>query len=166
MPEGRLCLLILGGSQGAQIFNEVVPKALRGLTKDDSPDVWHQCGERWLESTRAAYQGIPAEADFFICRAGAMTIAELTAAGCTAILVPLPHAADDHQTANAKFLAERDAAILLPQQEFLASRVSDLLARFNGNRQLLMKMAVNARRCAMPGAAETVGRLCMEAMHA
>ena len=182
IQEGRLCLLILGGSQGAQIFNEVVPKALRGLTKDDSPDVWHQCGERWLESTRAVYQGIPAKvdvtafiddmagayrwADLIICRAGAMTIAELTAAGCAAILVPLPHAADDHQTANARFLAEREAAILLPQQEFLASRVGDLLTRFNSNRQLLMKMAVNARRCAMPGAAQTVGQLCMEAMHA
>ncbi len=182
VQQGRLSLLILGGSQGARIFNEVVPEALRQLAAQDSLDVRHQCGERWLETTRVAYQGVSAKvdvtafiddmaaayrwADLIICRAGAMTIAELTVAGCAAILVPLPHAADDHQTANAKFLVDHEAAILLPQQEFSSARVCDLLAQFNRNRQLIMNMALNARRCAMPGAAETVGQLCMEALHA
>lgn len=182
IQEGPLSLLILGGSQGAQVFNEIMPEALRQLGSESSPNVRHQCGERWLESTRAAYQRASMTvdvtafiddmaaayrwADLIVCRAGAMTIAELTSSGCAAILVPLPQAADDHQTANAKFLLEREAALLVPQQEFSVSHVSDLLMRLNTNRQLLIKMALNARRCAMSGAAETVGQLCMEAMHA
>lgn len=179
---GALSLLVLGGSQGAQIFNEVVPETLRLLSGDSLPDVWHQCGRSWTESTEAAYEGIASAhrvtpfiddmaaayrwADLVICRAGAMTIAELCAAGCAAILVPYPHAVDDHQTANARFLADREAAVLLPQGEFAPPRLRDLLKQLGRNRDVLTKIAVNARRCAVPDAAETVGQACLEAMHA
>jgi UDP-N-acetylglucosamine--N-acetylmuramyl-(pentapeptide) pyrophosphoryl-undecaprenol N-acetylglucosamine transferase len=105
-------------------------------------------------------------ADLIICRAGAMTIAELSVAGCAAILVPYPFAVDDHQTANANFLEEHEAAVLVPQEQFNASRVRELLAQLGAHRELLARMSQNARRCAMPDAAETVGQLCMEAMHA
>ena len=179
---GPLCLLVLGGSQGAQIFNEVVPQALRLLDGDSVPEVWHQCGRRWSESTRVAYEGVPGAlritpfiddmasayrwADLIICRAGAMTIAELSGAGCAAILVPYPFAVDDHQTANANFLEEHEAAVLVPQEQFNASRVRELLTQLDAHRELIARMSQNARRCAMPDAAETVAQLCMEAMHA
>jgi UDP-N-acetylglucosamine--N-acetylmuramyl-(pentapeptide) pyrophosphoryl-undecaprenol N-acetylglucosamine transferase len=177
-----LCLLVLGGSQGAQVFNTVVPEALRAWDREPAAEVWHQCGGKWVAPTRAAYAGLTVSArvtgfiddmaaayhwaDLVICRAGAMTVAELCAAGRAAILVPYPHAVDRHQTVNANFLAEREAAILLPQERFVASVVCELLERVAANRELLIKMAQNARRCAMPDAAETIGELCLEAMHA
>jgi len=180
--RGPLCVLVLGGSQGAQVFNEVVPRALRAMDAGSVPEVWHQCGRRWTESTRAAYAAVPGApritpfiddmaaayrwADLIICRAGAMTIAELSAAGRAAILVPYPFAVDDHQSANARFLEEHEAAVVLPQDQFVASRVRELLAQFDAHRELLVRTAHNARRCAMPQAAETVGQLCLEAMHA
>ncbi len=177
-----LCLLVLGGSQGAQALNAVIPQALRGWEGGRGPEVWHQCGAQWVASTRAAYEGCALAvrvdgfiedmatayrwADLVICRAGAITIAELCATGRAAILVPYPHAVDDHQTANARFLAEREAAILLPQERLLPSSVLELLQRFAGNRALLARLARNARRCAMPDAAETVAQACLEAAHA
>jgi UDP-N-acetylglucosamine--N-acetylmuramyl-(pentapeptide) pyrophosphoryl-undecaprenol N-acetylglucosamine transferase len=180
--KGSLCLLVLGGSQGAQVFNTTVPEALRAWRFNDHTEIWHQCGNKWLETTRAAYKGLPVLArvnafiedmasayrwaDLVICRAGAMTIAEICAAGRAAILVPYPHAVDEHQHANARFLAEREAAILLPQEQFVATALREMLERFAAHRELLVKMAYNARRCAMPDAAETIGELCLEAMHA
>lgn len=177
-----LCLLVLGGSGGAQVLNAVIPQALREWKGRSGPEVWHQCGAQWVESTRAAYAGCALAvrvdgfiedmaaayrwADLVICRAGAITIAELCAAGRAAILVPYPHAVDDHQTANARFLAEREAAILLPQERLQPSSVLELLRGFAANRELLSRLARNARRCAMPDAAETVGELCLEAAHA
>jgi UDP-N-acetylglucosamine--N-acetylmuramyl-(pentapeptide) pyrophosphoryl-undecaprenol N-acetylglucosamine transferase len=180
--NGSLCLLVLGGSQGAQVFNTTVPEALRVWRANSHTEVWHQCGNKWLEVTRAAYSGSQVLArvnafiddmasayrwaDLVICRAGAMTLAEICAAGRAAILVPYPHAVDEHQHANARFLAEREAAILLPQEQFVASALREMLERFAAHRQLLVKKAYNARRCAMPDAAETIGQLCLEAMHA
>ena len=102
-------------------------------------------------------------ADLVLCRAGAMTIAELAAAGMPAILVPYPHAVDDHQTANAKFLSERGAAILIAQGEFHPGRLRELLLEIGANREPLLKMALAARACAMPDAAEAVAEICLEA---
>ncbi len=180
--QGPLCLLVLGGSQGAHILNTIIPEALRTWKAGHDTEVWHQCGRKWVESTRAAYAGVSARArvsafiddmasayrwaDLVICRAGAMTIAELCAAGRASILVPYPHAADAHQEANARFLAEREAAIVVPQDSFIASTLRELLERFATHRQLLVSMGFNARRCATPDAAETIGRLCLEAIHA
>ncbi|MFQ5936590.1 MAG: undecaprenyldiphospho-muramoylpentapeptide beta-N-acetylglucosaminyltransferase [Acidiferrobacterales bacterium] len=180
--NGSLCLLVLGGTQGAQVLNTVVPEALRAWKAGEDAEVWHQCGRNWLEPTRAAYAtiSVPARvtafiddmatayrwADLVICRAGAMTVAELCAAGRAAILVPYPHAVDGHQTANAEFLAKREAAVLLPQEKFVATRVRELIEGFSRHRELLATIAFNARRCAMPDAAETISQLCLEAMHA
>jgi UDP-N-acetylglucosamine--N-acetylmuramyl-(pentapeptide) pyrophosphoryl-undecaprenol N-acetylglucosamine transferase len=102
-------------------------------------------------------------ADLVLCRAGAMTVAELAAAGMPAILVPYPHAVDDHQTANAKFLCERGAAILIAQGEFHPGRLRELLFEIGANREPLLKMALAARACAMPDAAEAVADICLEA---
>jgi UDP-N-acetylglucosamine--N-acetylmuramyl-(pentapeptide) pyrophosphoryl-undecaprenol N-acetylglucosamine transferase len=179
---GRLRLLIIGGSQGAQVFNRVVPEAVRALPEAVRPQVWHQTGKRDEENVTAAYRSFLPDtkvaafiedmaaaydwADVVVCRAGAMTIAELAAAGVAAILVPFPQAADDHQTANARFLESRDAAVLLPQPEFTVARLVELLTSIGANRALFLRQAINARACATTNATETVAQLCLEAAHA
>jgi UDP-N-acetylglucosamine--N-acetylmuramyl-(pentapeptide) pyrophosphoryl-undecaprenol N-acetylglucosamine transferase len=177
---GRLRLLVVGGSQGARVFNEVLPRAIAALPAAQRPEVWHQCGRGRLAATQPAYAGTDAKvmefiddmaaaygwADLVLCRSGAMTVAELAAAGVGAILVPYPHAVDDHQSANARYLVERDAAVLLPQGEFSGARVGELLTEFAGNRAVLLKMARAARACAVTDAAEVVARECREAAHA
>ena len=179
---GRLRVLVVGGSLGAAIFNRTVPQALRALSAEQRPEIWHQTGRGQRDATERTYEKsgvttIVAEfiddmaaaygwADVVICRAGAMTIAELCAAGVAAILVPYPSAVDDHQTANARFPAERQAAILVPQADFSVTYLAEMLQSFASNRALLLKMATNARACATPDATETVTRLCMEVAHA
>lgn len=175
---GALRLLVVGGSLGAGVFNDVVPQAVAALTGAARPEVWHQCGRNAAETVKAAYAVVNASArvsefiddmaaaygwaDLVLCRAGAMTIAELAAAGVAAILVPYPHAVDDHQTANARFLSGSDAAILLPQAELNAARLGVLLSRFQERRELLMQMARAARSRAMLDADELVARICLE----
>lgn len=180
--EGPLHLLVVGGSQGAQAFNRVVPETLKRLPSATRPQVWHQTGKSQHERTRKAYAdaGLDARVDAFIedmaaayawadlvlCRAGAMTIAELAAAGVASVLVPFPAATDDHQTANARFLATRDAAILLPQADLSPARLGEILAGFHAARAALVQMAANARAASMPDATEAVARACLEALHA
>jgi UDP-N-acetylglucosamine--N-acetylmuramyl-(pentapeptide) pyrophosphoryl-undecaprenol N-acetylglucosamine transferase len=179
---GRLRLLIVGGSQGAQVFNRIVPEAVRALPETNRPMLWHQTGQRdeatvaetysvflpdarvtaFIEDMAAAY----AWADLVICRAGAMTIAELAAAGVAAILVPFPHATDDHQSANARYLATRDAAVLVPQSAFTPAQLTTLLTNFSANRAHLQRLAVNARACATIDATANVAQLCREMAHA
>ncbi len=172
--SGPLRILIVGGSLGAQALNEAVPRALALL--GERPHVVHQSGEKHLESLRAHYAaaGVQgeliafiddmarryAEADLVICRAGAVTIAELSAGGMASILVPFPHAVDDHQTANARFLSERGAAMLLPQTELTPQRLADTLRRMD--RATLLQMARNARGLGKPDAARVVAQRCME----
>ncbi len=172
--NGPLRILIVGGSLGAQALNEAVPRALALL--GERPHVVHQSGEKHLESLRAHYAaaGVQgeliafiddmarryAEADLVICRAGAVTIAELSAGGMASILVPFPHAVDDHQTANARFLSERGAAMLLPQTELTPQRLADTLRRMD--RATLLQMARNARGLGKPDAARVVAQRCME----
>lgn len=177
---GPLRLLIVGGSQGARVFNEIVPQAVRALAPGERPEVWHQCGRDAQARVRAAYGEVPARvaefiedmaaayawADLVLCRAGAMTIAELAAAGVASVLVPFPFAVDDHQTANARFLEERGAAVRVPQSELTPARLGALLAQFAGNREVLLRMAEAARAASVPDADETVARLCLEAMRA
>ena len=174
--SGRLKLLVLGGSLGAQALNETVPRALALLPEDVRPEVTHQSGTKHLDSMRKDYAaaGVRAEAvafiddmagrygeaDLVICRAGALSVAELACAGVASILVPYPHAVDDHQTGNAKFLSARGAAILLPQTELSAERLADLLRGLT--REQLLEMAEKARALGKPEATETVARACME----
>ena len=180
--SGPLRLLIVGGSRGAAIFNEVIPTALAGLTAQERPQVWHQCGRDAQGPVEAAYgrAGLSARvapfiddmaaaydwADVIVCRAGAMTLAELAAAGLASILVPYPHAVDDHQTANARFLVERGAAILLPQTELTPARLQQVLSQFARQRQVLVQMAQAARGCAVLDADRVVATVCREQAHA
>ncbi len=174
--SGPLRLLVVGGSLGAQALNETVPAALATLDPAQRPQVRHQAGAKHIETLKANYAkaGVEAEclafvddmaralgeADCVICRAGALTVAELAAAGAAAVLVPFPHAVDDHQTANARFLSESGAAVLVQQKDLTASRLADLLAGFT--REKLLAMARKARELARPDAARRVADVCAE----
>jgi UDP-N-acetylglucosamine--N-acetylmuramyl-(pentapeptide) pyrophosphoryl-undecaprenol N-acetylglucosamine transferase len=177
--RGGVRLLVIGGSQGAQALNEIVPLALARLAPERRPDVWHQTGRGHEAATQDNYAraGVTAHlvpffdnmaeaynwADVAICRAGAMTISELAAAGLGAILVPYPHAVDDHQTENAFFLAEAGAAISVQQRDLSAESLEAMLTElFANGRQKLLKMAKAARQLAQPQAASVVARTCME----
>jgi UDP-N-acetylglucosamine--N-acetylmuramyl-(pentapeptide) pyrophosphoryl-undecaprenol N-acetylglucosamine transferase len=172
--SGPLKLLVVGGSLGAQALNEALPKAISLL--QDKPSVVHQAGEKHLETLRANYVAARvqgelvafiddiaqryAEADLVICRAGAVTIAELSAGGMASILVPFPHAVDDHQTANARFLADQGAAILIQQRDLTAEKLAQLIRSMD--RTKLLDMAKKARALGKPDAAQIVARRCME----
>jgi UDP-N-acetylglucosamine--N-acetylmuramyl-(pentapeptide) pyrophosphoryl-undecaprenol N-acetylglucosamine transferase len=171
--SGPLRLLVVGGSLGAAVLNTVVPQALARLDPAQRPRVIHQSGQKQIDALRAAYAqaGVTAdcrpfiddmaaayrEADLVICRAGALTIAELAAAGVGAILVPYPHAVDDHQTGNARFLVEAGAAVLMPQSMLTAEKLAEQLQHLD--RPCLLAMAQAARRCAMPDATEAVANV-------
>jgi UDP-N-acetylglucosamine--N-acetylmuramyl-(pentapeptide) pyrophosphoryl-undecaprenol N-acetylglucosamine transferase len=172
--NGPMRILVVGGSLGAQALNQAVPKALALLPAPVS--VVHQSGEKHLEVLRSNYRdaGVEgelvafiddmarryAEADLVICRAGAVTIAELSAGGMASILVPFPHAVDDHQTANARFLADKGAAILVPQREMTAEKLARLIGTLE--RPKLVEMARRARSLGKPEAARVVAQRCME----
>jgi UDP-N-acetylglucosamine--N-acetylmuramyl-(pentapeptide) pyrophosphoryl-undecaprenol N-acetylglucosamine transferase len=173
--SGPLRVLVVGGSLGAKAFNDVVPRAL-ALLSGTRPLVTHQSGAQHAESLRQAYSsaGVQArtqafiddmaaayaEADLVVCRAGATTVAEIAAAGVASVLVPYPHAVDDHQTANARFLTDAGAAVLLPQSELSAERLADLLTGFD--RVRLREMARRARSLARPDATSAVAMACAE----
>jgi UDP-N-acetylglucosamine--N-acetylmuramyl-(pentapeptide) pyrophosphoryl-undecaprenol N-acetylglucosamine transferase len=174
--RGPLRLLVVGGSLGAQALNELVPQALALLPEDLRPSVVHQAGGNHLAALRLNYAHAKvegelvafiedmaqryAEADLVICRAGAMTVAELAAGGIASALVPYPHAVDDHQTANAKFLAGQGAAILLPQATLTPERLSALLQTLD--REKLLEMARQARSLGRPDAARIVADRCVD----
>lgn len=172
--SGRLHLLVVGGSLGAQILNETLPQAMALVPSDERPEVVHQSGEKHLDALKSCYEsaGVRANAvafiddmagayewaDLVICRAGALTVAELSAAGVASILVPFPAAVDDHQTANAHFLSKAGAAILLPQTELSAEKLSQLHTLSRGQ---LLQMAEKARELAKPDATAVVANVCM-----
>jgi UDP-N-acetylglucosamine--N-acetylmuramyl-(pentapeptide) pyrophosphoryl-undecaprenol N-acetylglucosamine transferase len=174
--SGRLSVLVVGGSLGAKALNEAVPKALALLPAAARPSVTHQSGAQHGEALKAAYAaaGVQADtpgfiddmaaayaqADLAVCRAGATTVAELAAAGVPAILVPFPHAVDDHQTTNARFLADAGAAILIQQSELTPERLAELIAGFDRTR--LLEMATRARGLGRPDATRSVAQACME----
>ena len=173
-----LRLLVLGGSLGALAINQQVPEALSILDDSERPQVRHQCGRKHEETTRIAYlqAGVDASiepfvtdmaaaydwADLVICRAGALTVAELAAAGVGSILVPFPYAIDDHQTANARWLVEAGAAELMPQSEMVAEHLAELLHRLLSDKAHLVMLATNARRLAKTDAAVLVANACEE----
>lgn len=174
--SGVLNVLVVGGSLGAKAINECLPQALFCLPQEIEPKVIHQTGKKNFEDVQALYQdaGISAEvkpflddmaqyyawADVVICRAGALTVAELAAAGVASILIPFPFAVDDHQTINAKFLSEKGAAILMPQTELTARHLAAVLE--NITREKAMSMAVAARALSQPLAAKRVAQVCKE----
>ncbi|MEM6512432.1 MAG: undecaprenyldiphospho-muramoylpentapeptide beta-N-acetylglucosaminyltransferase [Pseudomonadota bacterium] len=174
--QGPIRLLVLGGSQGALSLNRTVPEALAELPPEQRPMVRHQCGERTADIARAAYtrNAVDAEivtfiedmadayawADFVICRSGALTVAELCAAGCAAVLVPYPAAVDDHQTANAKPMQEAGAGVIVQESELTAERLAGLITDFS-ERDALRMRAEKARALAAPDSLQRITEHCL-----
>ena len=170
-----LRVLVIGGSLGAAALNDIIPQGMARLTAEELPQIVHQAGEKHLDALKANYAaaGVPAHcvafiddmagayewADLVICRAGALTVAELAAAGVASILVPYPHAVDDHQTGNARFLVNVGGAFLLPQTDMTPDSIA--LIR-NYSRGQLQEMAEKARSLAKPDATADVAALCGE----
>lgn len=188
---GPLRLLVIGGSLGAQSLNETVPQTLALIPEQYRPEVWHQTGIRNLEVAQQSYSqaGVAAKvmpfiddmaqayawADIVVCRAGAMTISELACVGVASVLVPYPHAVDDHQTANAGFLVRGGAADLIQQSQLTAQSLFNVLQNvgvglsnadpatcFARARTQLLARAQRARALARPEAAGTVADACQE----
>lgn len=175
--SGKLKVLVVGGSLGAQALNDTLPRALALIPENRRPDVTHQAGEKHIGVLEQNYRDARvkataiafihdmarayADADLVICRAGALTVAELAAAGVASVLVPFPQAVDDHQTHNARFLADKSAAVLLPQNELTPRRLADLLLGFT--RERLLEMARLARALGKPDATRVVAEHCVAA---
>ncbi|PTR34865.1 UDP-N-acetylglucosamine-N-acetylmuramylpentapeptide N-acetylglucosamine transferase [Luteibacter sp. OK325] len=186
--DGRPRLLVLGGSLGARTLNLALPKALAFMRSSPDfaavePEVVHQTGERGLEEARAAYAsagitnanvvpfiedmaGAYEWADVAVCRAGALTVAELCAAGLEALLVPFPHAVDDHQAVNARAMVDVGGALLLADAMAASSdgheKIALILSRMLRDREHILSAANASRTLAKPDAAATIARHCME----
>lgn len=173
-----LRLLVLGGSLGAQALNEIMPEAVAELVRENKVEVRHQTGEKHFSSTEALYRACGATADvspfindmaealawadLVVCRAGALTVAELSAAGVASILVPFPFAIDDHQTANGQWLVKLGAAHLYQQQSLSAQTLKEHFMKFIEQPSLLKEMAEAARAAAKPDATAKCADICQE----
>ncbi|MFT4651954.1 MAG: UDP-N-acetylglucosamine--N-acetylmuramyl-(pentapeptide) pyrophosphoryl-undecaprenol N-acetylglucosamine transferase [Porticoccaceae bacterium] len=180
---GKARVLIVGGSRGALAINTLLPKALKQIDEEIRPEILHQTGKvHWqgtldlyyaqdlnpqseqikvvdfIESMAAAYEW----ADFVICRAGALTIAELTSAGLGSLLIPFPFAIDDHQTANGQLLVSQGAAVMVQQSQLSAEQLAEQLVVICGDAEKRLNMAMRARELAKNSAAQEVARICME----
>jgi UDP-N-acetylglucosamine--N-acetylmuramyl-(pentapeptide) pyrophosphoryl-undecaprenol N-acetylglucosamine transferase len=178
-PAVAMRVLVVGGSLGAVRLNQVIPETLAKIPPAMRPEVHHQTGESNLATAREAYRthGVEARVDAFIddmaaayawadlviCRAGAMTIFELAAAGVASILIPYPHAVDDHQTANAAYLVAQGAALMRQQKELSSDWLCEQLSDFSQHRERLLAMACAARAQAKPNAARMLADRCMSA---
>ena len=176
--DGPLRLLVLGGSQGALALNRAVPAALARLPGDIRPVVRHQCGVATIDEAREAYAaaGLDAElepyiedmasayawADLVVCRAGALTVAELCAVGVPAVFIPYPAAVDDHQTANAQPMAQAGAAAVIRQTDLSEASLADELKRWLTSRADLLERATRARQLARPHALQRITQLCLQ----
>lgn len=187
VPENRahlieahsLNVLVIGGSLGAVKLNETLPHALSKMPADKRPQVRHQTGLKNIDACKALYQQLQVKAeveafiddmsaayewaDLVICRAGAMTVFELAAAGVASILVPYPYAVDDHQAHNAAYLADKGAAIICQQDDLSEDWLVEKLNHFSSDKQPLLEMAVAAKSLAIPDAAKTIADACMNA---
>ena len=178
LGQRRARLLILGGSLGAEPLNKLLPEALALVAGELRPEVFHQAGKQHdgVTTERYAAAGVEAQvapfikdmarayawADLVVCRAGALTVSELAAAGLPSFLLPLPHAIDDHQTHNAGYLAREGAAVLLPQRSTDAATLAAQLTEVLMHPERLNSMAGTARRLAKPDATRTVVDICLE----
>jgi UDP-N-acetylglucosamine--N-acetylmuramyl-(pentapeptide) pyrophosphoryl-undecaprenol N-acetylglucosamine transferase len=174
--SGPLKVLVVGGSLGAQALNTLVPQALALMPAAERPQVLHQSGARHIDALRASYlaAGIDAEltpfiedtaqafadADVVICRAGASTVTEIAAVGAAALFVPFPHAVDDHQTSNARFLVDAGGGWLLPQDTLSAQQLAQMLQGLD--RSELLRRAEAAQQLQKTEATERVVRACEE----
>jgi UDP-N-acetylglucosamine--N-acetylmuramyl-(pentapeptide) pyrophosphoryl-undecaprenol N-acetylglucosamine transferase len=176
--HGPTRLLVVGGSQGATRLNAMVPFALARAAQSQPFDVQHQSGERWIEAAKRNYAeaGMSARlqpfiedmaaaygwADLVICRAGALTVSELAAAGVGAILVPFAAATDDHQTRNAAILVDDGAAVMIAERDLSSERLAAELLQLCNGRGRLLAMAERARALAKPHAAQDLADACVE----
>ncbi|MCJ8177634.1 undecaprenyldiphospho-muramoylpentapeptide beta-N-acetylglucosaminyltransferase [Pseudomonas viridiflava] len=174
-------LLVLGGSLGAEPLNKLLPEALAQLPVDIRPEVFHQAGKNHDEITAERYRNVGVEAqvapfiqnmaqayswaDLVVCRAGALTISELAAAGLPSLLIPLPHAIDDHQSRNADYLAREGAAFVMPQATTGVAEMAARLKEVLMQPEQLNSMARTARRLAKPDATNTVVDVCVEVVN-
>ena len=189
-PGSALKILVLGGSGGAQALNNILPQVLATWDTLPKPTVWHQAGAKHVKNALQAYQnsGINAQinmlvnsginiklvdfindmpnayawADVVICRAGALTVAEIAAAGVASIFIPFPHAVDDHQTKNAQFLVKSGAALILDERELTVDKLRDMLKDLAANQGKLLTMAKAARKLAKPEALDKVVDCCLQ----
>ena len=180
----QLHILVVGGSLGAQCLNQYVPEALKALQNESLLDgvvVHHQCGKGNQQQVSDRYQALLTGtcdwqvmdfiddmvsayqwADVIICRAGALTVSEVAAAGRCAIFVPLPHAVDDHQTLNARSLVDNQAGLLLPQTELKAGKLPEMLKELISTPDQVVELAKKAKSLAKTDATEQVARVCVE----
>ena len=174
---GRLRVLVLGGSLGAKVLNETVPQAIALLNEDERPEIRHQAGAATHDLALRAYEsaGVQARverfiddvaeaygwADMVICRAGALTISELAAAGLGAVLVPYPYAVDDHQTTNARYLVDAGAAVLMPQDALTPEVLAEEIRTCASDRNRVVERAIRARELARPDATREVTDICL-----
>ena len=175
---GPIKLLVLGGSRGALAINKLMPQAMALVSPEIRPEIIHQAGKLHWEMTADLYRnaGVEAEvvpfieqmdsaysqADFAICRAGALTVAELTCAGLGSILIPFPHAIDDHQTVNGQLLVEQGSALMIQQSELTAKILAEKITQLCSGRSRCLEMAMRARELAKTGAASRVADVCMD----
>jgi len=181
-PTG-LNIFVLGGSLGAMAINELIPRALALIPTNDSPNIWHQAGRNKAELTSQHYAscGIAnariddfindmaaaySWADLIVCRAGALTVSEISAVGLAALLIPYPWAIDDHQAKNAEVLVSANAAWMRRQERMSAESLAKDLIELMNNRLQLLQMAENARALAQPNSAERVASACLELINA
>lgn len=181
LGQRRIRILVLGGSLGAVKLNRLVPETVSSIEHEFEMHIKHQCGAKHLTLTEERYKNIGVEhdivafiddmaaayawADLVICRAGALTIAELAACGVGSILIPFPYAVDDHQTENAKYLVRRDAAILIQETQLTVEKLAELLVQVFRVPERLLRMAVNARSLSRPDATAIITELCMAVAH-
>jgi len=176
--SGPIRLLVLGGSQGALALNRTVPQAVALLGPENQPEIRHQCGERTIDVARASYEGAGVDAridayiedmaaayawaDLVVCRAGALTVAEICAAGLPAVFVPYPGAVDDHQTLNARPMVEAGAGVTIQESDLTPESLANELRPLLVSRDVLRARATRARKLARPDALERITQLCLQ----
>ncbi|WP_066014014.1 undecaprenyldiphospho-muramoylpentapeptide beta-N-acetylglucosaminyltransferase [Endozoicomonas atrinae] len=176
-PHSPLRLLVVGGSRGAMAINQMIPRVLKNC--GDQIEVWHQTGKGTFEQCRADYEQNAVAgrvepfiddmaqayewADLVLCRSGALTIAELAAAGKPGILVPFPFAVDDHQTVNGHYLVDRGAALMVQQKDLDVDGLTKMILELADNPDQLERMASSAKTAGLPQATSDVVRHCLEA---
>ena len=174
-------LLVLGGSLGAKSLNEILPRSLALIGSSRNIIIRHQCGQKHVDECKKNYQQVSVQAevtefisnmaeaynwaDLVVCRAGALTIAELSAVGVASILVPYPHAVDDHQTHNASALLDVGAAVLIDESELDEEMLSNKIIELTSSSNNLFNMAVAAKTQAKPKAAVSIADICMAVSH-
>lgn len=175
-PEYPLKVLIFGGSQGAMVINKILPQALSRFSAQQLL-IWQQTGEKHFVTIEQLYKKLRVKAkiepfitdmaaayawaDIVICRAGALTVSELAVAGVPSILIPFAKAVDDHQTANADFLVDAQAAFLLSESKLTISKIVEIIRKLHDNRQVLVNMGENASKVAKVSATEQVAKICL-----